>query len=280
MNINIEATIQDNGALLLTADTEAQQELQDVIEVNERSEMAVLCDLLESYSCNGSFTPFDPAIANPYIGLTEAPCIAENMEYRDDGTNVIDGRFWYYPDYMATSCLRVLADEGRVTFKLASASHETPDNSGLTPAELDAFFQGFVEAMLWSSTPDEDSEHEDLLEYDLAPETRRALRALCEAWTRQHEALLRQYTAKRRADVCEGPVDIFAYAGHDFWLTSVGHGVGYWDRSLGALGNLLTTACDPLAHKMDAYVGDDGFVYVDGMATGQGLWSALEVATA
>jgi hypothetical protein len=49
--------------------------------------------------------------------------------------------------------------------------------------------------------------------------------------------------------------------GHDFWLTRNHHGAGFWDRGLGALGDYLTT----MAHaygECDAYVGDDGFIYL------------------
>jgi hypothetical protein len=185
----------------------------------------------------------------------------------DDGTRVIDGRFWYYPDYMTTNCLQILADTGQVTFQLAQ--QETPP--GLTPAELDAFFQGFIEAMLWSTPGDVEAMEEDLLNYDLAENTRLALRALCENWTRQQETLLREYVERRQPDTCAGPIDTFAYAGHDFWLTSAGHGVGFWDRGLGDLGDQLTAACKPLEYRMEAYVGDDNLVYVTGMERGQPL---------
>ena len=33
-----------------------------------------------------------------------------------------------------------------------------------------------------------------------------------------------------------------ARAGHDFWLTRSGHGAGFWDRGLGALGDRLSDA--------------------------------------
>lgn len=33
--------------------------------------------------------------------------------------------------------------------------------------------------------------------------------------------------------------------GHDFWLTRNGHGAGFWDRGLGAVGDRLTAACRP-----------------------------------
>ena len=32
-------------------------------------------------------------------------------------------------------------------------------------------------------------------------------------------------------------------AGHDFYFTSAGHGVGYWDRGLGDIGRALSDAC-------------------------------------
>lgn len=48
--------------------------------------------------------------------------------------------------------------------------------------------------------------------------------------------------------------------GHDFWFTRNHHGVGFWDRGLGGLGEQLTEH----AHKfreVTAYAGDDSFIY-------------------
>lgn len=36
-----------------------------------------------------------------------------------------------------------------------------------------------------------------------------------------------------------------ARAGHDFYLTRNGHGAGFWDRGLGAAGDMLSEACRP-----------------------------------
>jgi|SRR3972149_3149972 len=50
--------------------------------------------------------------------------------------------------------------------------------------------------------------------------------------------------------------------GHDFWLTRNRHGVGFWDRNYGEVGDTLTEA----SHKFGevyAYVGDDGKIYFD-----------------
>jgi len=53
----------------------------------------------------------------------------------------------------------------------------------------------------------------------------------------------------------------YAAAGHDFWLTRNGHGVGFWDRGLGELGDLLSDTARVMG-GCDAYVGDDGLVYL------------------
>ena len=54
-----------------------------------------------------------------------------------------------------------------------------------------------------------------------------------------------------------------AQCGRDFWFTRNRHGVGFWDRGLGDIGDKLTK----LAHdfgEVYAYLGDDGLVYVGG----------------
>lgn len=46
--------------------------------------------------------------------------------------------------------------------------------------------------------------------------------------------------------------------GHDLWLTSQGHGSGFWDRGLGEIGKRLSKRAK-LEH-CDAYIGDSGLV--------------------
>ena len=53
-------------------------------------------------------------------------------------------------------------------------------------------------------------------------------------------------------------------AGADFYLTRVGHGVGFWDRGIGEAGERLTAR---VGHgtafpSFDPYIGDDGAVYL------------------
>jgi len=50
-------------------------------------------------------------------------------------------------------------------------------------------------------------------------------------------------------------------AGHDFWLTRAGHGVGFWDRNLGEIGDKLTKITKDNFRDLDLYVGDDNKLY-------------------
>lgn len=47
--------------------------------------------------------------------------------------------------------------------------------------------------------------------------------------------------------------------GHDFWLTRNGHGTGFWDRGLGAVGTMLSCASEMFG-SVDLYVDDGGYI--------------------
>lgn len=49
--------------------------------------------------------------------------------------------------------------------------------------------------------------------------------------------------------------------GRDLWFTRNGHGVGFWDRGLGDLGEQLTEAAKAMGGQY-IYLGDDSFVYL------------------
>lgn len=117
----INATVLPCGDLKVTAGNETRSEIARWIS-DGRDRSTIAADLFESYSCNGSFTPFDAGDGNPFVGLTGAPCIAESMTVEDDGARAIDGRFWYFGDYMIRDELEELARRGRVIFTLARES--------------------------------------------------------------------------------------------------------------------------------------------------------------
>lgn len=117
----INATVLPSGDLKLTACNETRSDIVRWMR-DGRDRWTIFADLFESYSCNGSFTPFDASDGDPFVGLSSAPGIAEAMTVEDDGARAIDGRFWYFGDYMIRDELEELARRGRVVFTLARES--------------------------------------------------------------------------------------------------------------------------------------------------------------
>jgi hypothetical protein len=114
-------SILPNGALRLTADNITRAAIK---ELQARryggDDVSILLELTEPYWTNGGFHPFDAGEANPFVGLTSAPCVAECLDYRDDGRRSIDGLFWYFGDYMIRSPIDELKRRGRVVFQAAA----------------------------------------------------------------------------------------------------------------------------------------------------------------
>lgn len=142
-----------------------------------------------------------------------------------------------------------------------------PNRKTPTTTQLDEFVRGYLVSALWTSndeTTDTGGEPMDA-NYDItdiAPQCVAGARATClEFMTANYPDLLK-YAASRKINVGEGT--IWEHAGHDFWLTRNGHGVGFWDRDLGELGDRLSDASK--AHKeIDLYLGEDGKLYFTGL---------------
>ncbi|CAB4240934.1 hypothetical protein UFOVP56_36 [uncultured Caudovirales phage] len=114
---------------------------------------------------------------------------------------------------------------------------------------IDEITRHYAAAALWSSVDDNDDpldENYDLSDID--PDTLAAMRADCAAFVALADPLLIEKGLNS------------AKIGHDFWLTRNGHGVGFWDRGLGEVGDKLTEIGERFK-GVDLYVGDDGRLY-------------------
>ena len=91
---------------------------------------------------------------------------------------------------------------------------------------------------------------------DIAPETLLEMQKDCLQFQRDNAAdLALAYESYR--DITNG-VEAARHAGHDFWLTRVRSGCGYWDGDLPeALGERLTEAAKQYNEFARPYVGDD-----------------------
>ena len=122
---------------------------------------------------------------------------------------------------------------------------------------IEKFYRAYVIAALWSSTDDEGEPLDGMYSIDdISEECNAAMRESCEDFIEANASDLAAYSAKMAC----GQWSAEDRAGHDFWLTRNGHGVGFWDRGLGALGDRLSKAAE-LYGSVDLYVGDDGLIY-------------------
>lgn len=134
--------------------------------------------------------------------------------------------------------------------------------------QIDVVITQYIETGLWSSScngtsedhyrcrgEDCDSNLDDLgyAPIDLTAESHDAIRAEVTAFI--------DSCLEERPNCFDG-MDA-GQVGHDFYLTRNGHGVGFWDRGLGELGDWLTSVCKPYGEAL-LYVGDDGNVHYQG----------------
>lgn len=131
----------------------------------------------------------------------------------------------------------------------------------ITIDSLDEFTRAYIECALWSSTDESRDDGGDPLDKnygpeDIAPEALQKMADDCAKFQRENAETL------DRTDYHESRWSKAELAGHDFWLTRNGHGAGFWDRGLGAIGDVLTAASKKF-RECHLYVGDDGKVYAE-----------------
>jgi hypothetical protein len=183
--------------------------------------------------------------------------------YLRDGETVLWVR--HAPD--GTAVVRVRnAERYESVFDVWVDPRESIDAAGFN---FDAFVDGYVTAALWADcyphgTPGENGmtqEEFDRLEtgggegLTLRDGARASMieRGQLVDFVAGNLADLLAYCEARPTstiyDESQGPAE--AHAGHDFWLTRNGHGCGFWDRGLDALGDRLTEACKPYGSADD-----------------------------
>ena len=135
---------------------------------------------------------------------------------------------------------------------------------------VDQMVEAFIAALLWAGLSDvlEEGQEEggNTMSFedagfdseDIHPDALAEIYHDCEEFYETHRCILDYIrthgvgTAGRYgAEQC----------GHDFYLTREGHGTGFWDRGLDAIGQILSDASKPYG-SVDAYVGGDGKIYV------------------
>lgn len=115
----IKCTTLQNGNLKITADNNTRQWIKDSMNDTSLNYWIIMEYLFEDYSANSKFQHFNPDNANPFIGLTSAPCIAESISTDDTGNRTVEGRLWHFPQYALRYDLEELKNKGFVIYQLA-----------------------------------------------------------------------------------------------------------------------------------------------------------------
>jgi hypothetical protein len=149
-------------------------------------------------------------------------------------------------------------EEVKALYPKATVSEGEGVSTTIEDVELDVFTRQYLESALAYSTyiDDEGCDRDFDEEYgieDFAVEALLSAKRECEEFQATHKDLLEK--------AYEHPGYSAGSAGHDFWLTRNGAGVGFWDRGLGDIGEKLSEACQH--HEQYLYVGDDGKVHIE-----------------
>lgn len=132
----------------------------------------------------------------------------------------------------------------------------------MSPMSLAHFISGYIECALWAesaNTTDSDRSIGNVAE--LSDEGRARLTTQATTFYNANEQLIAEANDYRdpATELCNPRDD--EHLGHDFWLSRNGHGTGFWDRGLGAVGERLHDAAKHIG-QCDLYIGDDGLIYV------------------
>jgi hypothetical protein len=121
---------------------------------------------------------------------------------------------------------------------------------------LDEFTQGYIEAMFFTDANSDSEELANASFAELAPEALQRIISDCNDFQTSFRTDIDEATDNGRINGYDEQG-----AGRDFWFTRNGHGVGFWDRGLGDVGDKLTTMSKPYG-SCDLYRGDDKLIYI------------------
>lgn len=142
--------------------------------------------------------------------------------------------------------------------KMNTPSNETGTTDMTNQAQMEKFIQAYQTALIWSQGEAFD-ENDELLGFYEDFEVSDELVADCEA---QAASFFIKYKETIDKAVSSSFEYTYEQAGHDFALTRNGHGVGYWDRDLGTVGDELTEYAQK-ERSVYVYIGDDHLLYLD-----------------
>jgi len=126
--------------------------------------------------------------------------------------------------------------------------------------DTDTMLEHYIAAALWSTNDESTPAGGEPLDCnygpeDIHPDTLAKMRDDVERFLIDHRDDIYMW---------EGDTSPLEQAGHDFWLTRNGHGVGFWESEWTDIATDPGSRLDKTAKKFgefDLYVGDDGMIH-------------------
>lgn len=135
-----------------------------------------------------------------------------------------------------------------------------------TPYNLPPFVRGYLQCVEFTF-PESDSEGPGYGDAEgFHPDAIKHAKAECRKFRRMHRGRLLRYVNLRTEECDRKGYDAWECAGHDFWYSRNGHGVGFSDRGNDPVFEKLQDACgweSPFSED-DAYIGDDNLIHFVG----------------
>lgn len=138
----------------------------------------------------------------------------------------------------------------------------------MTRDDLSPFARGYIAAMLFSTNDESDESGGEPMDanYDIEDIAPEALQKIVDDCAKFVEANEFRYANAEDLSCSDGIWTPAQSAGTDFWYTRNNHGVGFWDpdrqRHYGKANAEAMAKYSKQAGTCDAYVGDDGKIYV------------------
>ena len=123
---------------------------------------------------------------------------------------------------------------------------------------LDEFTLAYITCALWSTSDGSDEGggvplDDNFCVHDLHPDALAVIAEDCRLFQKENEEDIVSAICIRKNHYN------LAMAGHDFWLTRNGHGVGFWDRGIGDEGDRLSAASVAFGEAL-LYVDVRGYI--------------------
>jgi hypothetical protein len=152
--------------------------------------------------------------------------------------------------------------------KFKSASKDNYAEGGEVEGyNMDEVVKHFVMAGLWASNDDEGEPFED--SYDADDVSKESYEKIAKGATKfinENKALLKKHNISTES------------LGHDLFLDSQGHGVGFWDRGYGDDGDTLSKSASKIFASDQPYVGDDKKIYFKKGGSIKSSWFSGELS--